>query len=126
MGNWAGRRWFLDVFFSPQTHRRGAGGTQSRVGWASCYRDWGKYEEVIAAEQQDLAIREKLQDQKNVANAYYQLGRIYQAWGKYEEAIAHYEQSRDRYQELELNEDTARQHRRLANTRRLLAKQQMQ
>ncbi len=93
--------------------------------WISvCYRDWNKYEEAIGAEQHDLAIREKLQDQKNIADAYYQMGQIYQAWGKHEEAITHYKESRDRYQELELSEDTARQHRRLANTRRLLAKQQ--
>jgi tetratricopeptide (TPR) repeat protein len=49
----------------------------------------------------------KLDDQKNIADAYWQLGRIYQAWGKYEQAIAHYQQSRDLYQHLGKETDVA-------------------
>ncbi len=67
---------------------------------ADCYREWGKYEDAIAAQQQNLALREKLDDQPSIAFAYFRLGRIYQAWGKYEEAIAQHEQSRELYQQL--------------------------
>jgi tetratricopeptide (TPR) repeat protein len=67
---------------------------------AFCYRQWGKYEEALDAAQQDLALRQQLDDLPNIADAYSQLGRIYQDWGKYEEAIAHYQQSQELYQQL--------------------------
>jgi tetratricopeptide (TPR) repeat protein len=63
----------------------------------------------LNAEQQDLAIRQKLDDQPNIADAYFKLGWIYQAWGKYKEAIAHHEQSRDRYQQLGKENNVANQ-----------------
>jgi tetratricopeptide (TPR) repeat protein len=87
------------------------------------YQAWGKYEQALAhyqqsrdlyqqtleAQQQDLTIRQRLDDQKNIADAYYQLGRFYQDWGKYTEAIAHHQQSRNLYATLDLQRKVANQ-----------------
>ncbi|MDM3845421.1 MAG: tetratricopeptide repeat protein, partial [Aphanizomenon gracile PMC638.10] len=67
-------------------------------------------------------IRQQLDDQVNIADAYYQLGRIYQGWGKYEQAISYHEQSRELYQQLDKERDVARGFRRLAYCQVLLAK----
>ncbi|MDZ8238641.1 MAG: tetratricopeptide repeat protein, partial [Nostoc sp. ChiQUE01a] len=40
-------------------------------------------------------MTKKINQQGDIANAYYQLGRIYQDWGKYEQAINYYQQSRE-------------------------------
>ena len=63
-----------------------------------------------------------MDDQVNIADAYYQLGRIYQGWGKYEQAISYYEQSRELCQQLDKDENVARCFRRLAYCQILLAK----
>ncbi|WP_143288237.1 tetratricopeptide repeat protein, partial [Calothrix rhizosoleniae] len=52
---------------------------------------------------------QQLDEQKDIADAYYQLGRIYQAWGKYEDAIAHHQQSLELYQQLGKQENVAHQ-----------------
>jgi tetratricopeptide (TPR) repeat protein len=69
----------------------------------------------VECELKNLAIRQQLDDQTNIANAYFQLGSIYQAWGKYEQAISHYQQSRDLYQQLGLEKNVANQWNNLAN-----------
>jgi tetratricopeptide (TPR) repeat protein len=74
-----------------------------------CYRQWGKYEQALEAQQQELTLRQKLDDQENIALAYWRVGRIYQAWGKYEQALAHYQQSRDLYETLDLQQKVANQ-----------------
>ncbi|MGI2909473.1 tetratricopeptide repeat protein, partial [Tolypothrix sp. VBCCA 56010] len=74
---------------------------------AACYREWGKYEQAIECENQDLAIRQQLDDQVNIADVYFQLGRIYQAWGKYEQCVNYYQQSREVYQQLGLEKNVA-------------------
>jgi tetratricopeptide (TPR) repeat protein len=61
----------------------------------------------VDCENQDLAIRQQLDDQDRIALAYYQLGRIYQGWGKYEQAISYHEQSRELYQQLDKEKDVA-------------------
>ena len=78
---------------------------------SSCYRQWGKYEEALAAQQHNLALFLQLEEQPNIAiaSAYYYLGKIYQDWGKYEEAIAHHEQSRELYQQLGKEKNVANQ-----------------
>jgi tetratricopeptide (TPR) repeat protein len=63
----------------------------------------------VECELKDLAIRQNLDDQPNIADAYYQLGRIYQAWGKYEQAIAHHQQSRELYEQLGKDKSIANQ-----------------
>ncbi|MGK7877724.1 MAG: tetratricopeptide repeat protein [Xenococcaceae cyanobacterium] len=62
---------------------------------------------ALAARQQNLAIRQKLDDQPNIALAYWQLGCIYQAWGKFEEAITHHQQSLELYESLDLQQNVA-------------------
>ncbi|NEO00632.1 MAG: tetratricopeptide repeat protein, partial [Moorea sp. SIO3I7] len=52
-----------------------------------------------------LAIRQQLDDQSDIALAYYQLGRIYEAWGKYDQAIAYYQQSLEIYDQLDKQKD---------------------
>ncbi|MFM7406448.1 MAG: tetratricopeptide repeat protein [Cuspidothrix sp.] len=89
---------------------------------ADCYREWGKYQQAVDCENQDLAIRQQLNDQDRIANAYCQLGRIYQAWGKYEQAISYYEQSRELYQQLGKDENVAIRFRQIAYCQILLAK----
>jgi tetratricopeptide (TPR) repeat protein len=50
---------------------------------ADCYCEWDKYDLALNAEQRDLATRQKLDEQANIARSYSQLGCIYQSWGKY-------------------------------------------
>ena len=90
---------------------------------ADCYRRWGKYEESLAAQKQNLALCQQLDNPPNIANAYSQLGGMYQDWKKYEEAIAHHEQSREIYQQLDQTDSLARQLRRIANSQRQLARE---
>ena len=80
-----------------------------------CYRSHAKYEQAVECELKDLEIRQKLDDQVNIADAEYQLGRIYQDWGKYEEAIAHYQQSRELYEQLGREQNVANQWYRLGD-----------
>ncbi|WP_229415604.1 hypothetical protein [Moorena bouillonii] len=47
---------------------------------ADCYRNWGKYQQAVDCQLKDLAIRQQLDDQTGIGNAYYQLDRIYQDW----------------------------------------------
>ncbi len=89
---------------------------------ADCYREWGKYEPAVECAQQDLAIRQQLDDQANIARGYYQLGRIYQDWGNHKQAIEYYQQSRNLYEKITRNISIARCLRAIANNQRLLAK----
>jgi tetratricopeptide (TPR) repeat protein len=51
--------------------------------WLSdCYREWGKYEQAVECGFAGLEIRQKLEDQSDIANVYFRLGRIYQALGQ--------------------------------------------
>ncbi len=65
-----------------------------------CYREWGKYGQASECANQNLAIRQQLDDQVNIADAYFQLGWIYQSWGKYGQAVNYHQQSRELYQQL--------------------------
>jgi tetratricopeptide (TPR) repeat protein len=56
--------------------------------------------EQFDCELKDLVIRQQLDDQKSIASAYFQLGRIHQAWGKYEQALIYFQQSRELYEQL--------------------------
>ncbi|MDF5729841.1 MAG: tetratricopeptide repeat protein [Rhizonema sp. PD38] len=76
---------------------------------AACYREWGKYQQALECQLKVLAIRQQLDDQLNIALAYYQLGGIYQAWGEYEQAISYHQQSRDLYGQLDQQQDVATQ-----------------
>ncbi|MTJ51886.1 tetratricopeptide repeat protein, partial [Anabaena sp. UHCC 0253] len=88
------------------------------------YREWGKYQQAVDCQNQDLAIRQQLDDQVNIADAYKQLGWIYQSWGKYEQAISYYEQSRELYQQLGKDTNVANQWYWLANCYREWGKYQ--
>jgi tetratricopeptide (TPR) repeat protein len=91
---------------------------------SECHREWGKYQQAVDCENQDLAIRQQLDDQDRIALAYFQLGRIYQGWGKYEQAISYYEQSRELYQQLDKEKNVANQWYNLADCYREWGKYQ--
>ncbi|MUG91589.1 tetratricopeptide repeat protein [Scytonema sp. UIC 10036] len=69
-----------------------------------------------------IRLRQQLDDQVNIADAYNQLGFIYQEWGKYEQAIKYFQDSCNLYKHLNISESEARILTRLAYTQIFLAK----
>ncbi|MFS0513994.1 tetratricopeptide repeat protein, partial [Nostoc sp. UIC 10607] len=79
----------------------------NQFSWiSSCYCNWS-YEQAVEYQQKCLAQRQRLEDQSDIAHAYFQLGWIHESWGKYEEAIAYFQQSRDLYEQLGKEKDVA-------------------
>ncbi|WP_262985871.1 tetratricopeptide repeat protein [Nostoc sp. 'Peltigera membranacea cyanobiont' 232] len=95
----------------------------SQWDWlAYCYLNWGKYEQAVECQKQYLLLHEALENQPEIANAYYWLGRIYRAWDKYEQALEYFQHSYNLYQQLDLGKDLVICHRAIGKSQRLLAK----